>query len=266
MSVASITAKDVQKLRQASGAGMMDAKKALTEVDGDFEAALQALREKGLAKADGRTDRENTDGAIAIAVDANKAALVELKSETDFSAKATDFVNLAQELADLVLAGGETAVSQRADAIDDLKLSKKENIELGIVALVEAPDGAQLDAYLHTDQEGRGINGVIVVGEGVDAGTLHEVALHIAFAKPSALTRNDVPTEEVDNERESALGVTKAEGKPEAAWDKIVEGRVSKWLSERVLLEQGIFGEKETVATRVGGGSITRFVQAYIGD
>ncbi len=264
--MAQITAKDVQKLRQASGAGMMDAKKALTEADGDFEAALQALREKGLAKAESRTDRDNTDGAVAIAVDGKRAALVELKAETDFSAKAADFVSLTRELADLVLAGGESAVEQRAEAIDDLKLTKKENIALGKVALVEAGEGALIDAYLHTDQEGRGINGVIVVGEGIDAATLHEVALHIAFAKPSALTREAVPAEDIERERESALGVTKAEGKPEAAWDKIVEGRVSKWLAERVLLEQGMFGEKETVAQRIGSGSITRFVQAYIGD
>lgn len=98
------------------------------------------------------------------------------------------------------------------------------------------------------------------------AETLHEVALHIAFAKPSALSREEVPSEDIEKERESALGVTKAEGKPEAAWEKIVEGRVSKWLSERVLLEQGMFGEKETVAQKLGAGTITNFVQAYIGD
>ena len=96
--------------------------------------------------------------------------------------------------------------------------------------------------------------------------TLHEVALHIAFAKPSALSREEVPTEDIEKERESALGVTKAEGKPEAAWEKIVEGRVSKWLSERVLLEQGMFGEIETVAQKIGSGTITNFVQAYIGE
>jgi len=264
--VAQITAKDVQKLRQASGAGMMDAKKALTAAEGDFDAALQALREKGLSKAEGRTDRENTDGAVAIATDGKRAALVELKSETDFSAKAEDFVRLTRELAELVLAEGEGAVAQRSEDIDDLKIAKKENIALGTVALLEAGDGAELDAYLHTDQEGRGINGVIVVGEGIAPETLHEIALHIAFAKPSALTRDEVPADEIEHERQSALGVTKAEGKPEAAWDKIVEGRVSKWLAERVLLEQGMFGEKETVAQRLGNGSVTRFVQAYIGD
>ena len=260
------TAKDVQKLRQASGAGMMDAKKALDETSGDFDAALQALREKGLAKADSRSDRESSNGAIAVARGDAAAAIVELKSETDFSAKAEDFLSLIQKLADLVLAEGEEAVSQISDEIDDLKISKKENIQLGLVQRVEVPEDALMDVYLHTDQEGRGINGVVVVGEGVSDEDLHEVALHIAFAKPTALRREDVAQEEIAKERESALGVTKAEGKPEAAWEKIVEGRVSKWLSERVLLEQGIFGEKETVAQRIGDGKILEFAQAYIGE
>ncbi len=260
------TARDVQALRQASGAGMMDAKRALEAAGGEFDAALQALREKGLAKADSRSDRASADGAVAISREGNRVALVELRSETDFSAKAADFVSLTQELADLVLAEGEVAVDQKQDAIDDLRIAKKENIQLGTVALVEADADSVVDAYLHTDQEGRGLNGVVVVAEGVDPETLHEVALHIAFAKPSALRREDVPADEIERERQSALGVTKAEGKPEQAWDKIVDGRVNKWLAERVLLEQGMFGEKETVAQRIGSGTITHFVQAYIGD
>ena len=264
--MADFTAKDVQELRQASGAGMMDAKKALDEVSGDFEAALQALREKGLAKADSRSDRESSNGAVAVARDGDAAAIVELKSETDFSAKAEDFVALTQQLADLVLAEGEAAVTKINDAIDDLRIAKKENIQLGLVRRVQAPENAVMDVYLHTDQDGRGINGVVVVGESVSEEGLHEVALHIAFAKPTALRREDVPSEEIEKERESALGVTKAEGKPEAAWEKIVEGRVGKWLSERVLLEQGIFGEKETVAQRIGEGTILDFAQAYIGE
>ena len=264
--MADFTAKDVQKLRQASGAGMMDAKKALDEADGDHETALQALREKGLAKADSRSNRESSNGAIAVARDGNSAAMVELKSETDFSAKAEDFLALTQQLADLVLDRGEEATNEINDAIDDLRINKKENIQLGLVRRVQAPESATMDVYLHTDQDGRGINGVVIVGEGVSEEVLHEVALHIAFAKPSSLQRDEVPAEEIEKERESALGVTKAEGKPEAAWEKIVEGRVAKWLSERVLLEQGIFGEKETVSQRIGDGAILEFAQAYIGE
>ncbi len=149
--MADISAKDVQKLRQASGAGMMDAKKALDEASGDFEAALQALREKGLAKADSRSDRESSNGAVAVARAGSDAAIVELKSETDFSAKAGDFVALTQQLADLVLAEGEEAVSQFSDAIDDLRIAKKENIQLGLVRRIQAPDDSAMDVYLHTD-------------------------------------------------------------------------------------------------------------------
>lgn len=266
MTVADFTAKDVQRLRQASGAGMMDAKKALEAAAGDFDAALQALREKGLAKADSRSDRESSDGAIAIARDGARAALVELKAETDFSAKAEDFVGLTNELAQLVLSGGPDAVATKADAIDDMRIAKKENISIGTVALIEAAEGNELDAYLHSDADGRGLNGVIIEASGVDPETLHEIALHVAFAKPTALTRDEVDPAAIEAERASALGVTKAEGKPEAAWDKIVEGRVNKWLSDRVLLEQGVFGEKQSVAERIGSGTIVRFVQAYIGD
>ena len=264
--MAEFTAKDVQKLRQASGAGMMDAKKALDETSGDFDAALQALREKGLAKADSRSDRESSNGAIAIARNDNAVALVELKSETDFSAKAQDFLTLTQDIAELILESGEDSVSEKEEAIDDLRIAKKENIQLGVTRRIVIEEGSIVDAYLHTDQEGRGINGVVVQGKNISPEILHEIALHIAFAKPSALNREEVPNEEIEKERESALGVTKAEVKPEAAWDKIVEGRVSKWLSERVLLEQGMFGEKETVAQKLGNGSIINFVQAYIGD
>jgi len=264
--MAEFTAKDVQKLRQASGAGMMDAKKALDETSGDFDAALQALREKGLAKADSRSDRESSNGAIAIARNDDAVALVELKSETDFSAKAQDFLTLTQDIVELVLESGEDSVSEKEEAIDDLRIAKKENIQLGVTRRIVIEEGSIVDAYLHTDQEGRGINGVVVQGKDISPEILHEIALHIAFAKPSALNREEVSSEEIEKERESALGVTKAEGKPEAAWDKIVEGRVSKWLSERVLLEQGMFGEKETVAQKLGNGSIINFVQAYIGD
>jgi elongation factor Ts len=260
-----ITAKDVKALRDATGAGMMDAKKALTEAGGDFEKGVQLLRERGLAKAADRADRENNEGAIALAVDGNSAAIVQLRTETDFTAKSDGVSKLVRELAQLVLASGTDAVTQQAGAIDDLKLSTKENIALGTVARIEAAPGNQLDTYLHV-QDGRGINAVIVEGNDVDQETLHEIALHIAFAKPVALSRDEVPAEAAERERAALLEITKAEGKPEAAWDKIVEGRIGAWYKDRVLLEQGVFGEKETVAQKIGKGSIVRFAQAYIGD
>jgi elongation factor Ts len=135
---------------------------------------------------------------------------------------------------------------------------------LGTVARIDAAPGNLIDTYLH-QQDGRGINAVIVEGHDVAADVLHEIALHIAFAKPSGLSRDDVSSDEAERERAALLEITKAEGKPEAAWDKIVEGRLSAWYKERVLLEQGVFGEKETVQQKIGKGTIVRFAQAYIG-
>jgi elongation factor Ts len=262
--MAEISAKDVKALRDATGAGMMDAKKALTEAGGDFEKAVQLLRERGLAKAADRSERENNEGAIALASSGDTAAIVQLRTETDFTAKSEGVLSLVKELADLVLAEGVGAIAERQSSLDDLKLTTKENLAVGTVVRIEAAPGNELDTYLHT-QDGRGINAVIVEGSGVPADVLHEIALHIAFAKPSALSRDDVAADEAERERAALLEITKAEGKPEAAWDKIVDGRLAAWYKERVLLEQGVFGEKETVQQKLGSGKLVRFAQAYIG-
>ncbi|TML13159.1 MAG: translation elongation factor Ts [Actinobacteria bacterium] len=263
--MADITAQEVKRLRDATGAGMMDCKKALVESDGDYDKAVEALRKKGLAKAAERADRENREGAVALATGGDRAALVQLKSETDFTAKNNAFLALVQKLADAVLSDGEGAVDDLAAAIEDLKLVTKENIEVGKVVRFEAAAGNALDTYVHV-QDGRGVNAVIIEGSGIDQGTLHEIALHIAFAKPIALTRDEVPADLAERERATLLEITKSEGKPEAAWDKIVDGRIAAWYKERVLLDQGIFGEKETVRDKIGTGSIVRFAQAYIGS
>ena len=258
----SFTAKDVQDLRKSTGAGMMDAKRALTDADGDFEAAVQILREKGLAKAATRVDRENAEGAIAIATDGTRAAaLVQLKAETDFSAKSDAFQALVRDLAQAVLGDGPEAAESFTSQIDDLKLSTKENIEVGTVTRFEASDGGVVDGYLH----GGGRAGVLIEGRDVPPEVLHEIALHVAFAKPTYLSREEVPAEEVDKERTALLEITKHEGKPEAAWPKIVEGRLNAWYGDHVLLDQGVLGEKETVKQRIGSGTITRFVLATIG-
>ena len=262
--MAEFTAQDVKTLRERTGAGMMDCKKALTDTDGDMEAAIELLRQKGLAKAAQREDRENNEGAVALAAEGDRAAIVQLRCETDFSAKNQAFLGLVDKLAAAVLAGGPAAAEGLQGEIDELKLTIKENIALGKVALVEAAEGNTLDTYLHL-QDGRGINAVVVEGAGVSQDKLHEVALHIAFAKPSALHRDEIAADEVEKERVSLLEITKAEGKPEAAWDKIVTGRLDAWFGERVLLEQGLFGEKTKVKESLGGGSIVRFEQAYVG-
>jgi elongation factor Ts len=183
------TAKDVQALRQATGAGMMDAKKALEATGGDPEAAKQWLREKGMAKADSRGDRENSQGSVAVVVDGNVGAIVELKSETDFSAKADDFTSLVQDLAELVVAKGADAVAERSNELEDLKIAKKENIELGKVVRIEAGDGDLLDSYLHI-QDGRGVNAVLVELAGGTRELAHDIACTVTRSPPRRSRRS----------------------------------------------------------------------------
>src|SRR5579884_2446530 len=154
--MATFTAKDVQALRQATGAGMMDAKRALEENDGDAEAAAQWLREKGLASSAKRSDRESTQGAVAVDTVGNAAAIVELRCETDFVAKSTDFVELVEDLAKAVAAGGEAALAERSEELDRLKVTLKENIEVGRVVRFEGGPDSVIDTYLHV-QNGRGV-------------------------------------------------------------------------------------------------------------
>ena len=264
--MAEFTAKDVQALRQASGAGMMDAKKALQENDGDFEAAGKWLREKGLAKSASRTDRDNSEGAVAVAATGNVAALVEVKCETDFVAKSDDFVKLVQDLADAVAADGEGAVDGLKDRIDDLKVTLKENIDLGKVIRIEAADGNVLDTYLHK-QDGRGKVAVAIEVAGGTPELAHDIAVHIAFTKPSFLGRDEVPAADVAAERDTLTTITRNEGKPEAALEKIVDGKLNGWFQERVLLEQKyVKDEKQTITQLLGGAGVVRFGLIVVGS
>jgi elongation factor Ts len=259
------TAKDVQSLRQATGAGMMDSKKALEATEGDIEAAKQWLREKGLAASAKRDDRENTQGVIALVVDDNVGALVELKSETDFVASSEHFKLEAQELARLVAAKGTEAVAERAERLEDLKITLKEKIELGRVVRVEAKDGQVIDSYLHI-QNGRGVNGVLVVLDGGTQELAHDVAVHVAFARPKYLTREQVPADVVEAERATLEAITRNEGKPEQALPKIVEGRLGGFFKTIALLEQPYAkDDKITVGHMVGQARIVEFAQVEIG-
>jgi elongation factor Ts len=259
------TAKDVQALRQATGAGMMDAKKALEANDGDFEAAKQWLREQGLAASAKRDDRENAQGVVALVVDGQVGALVELKCETDFVASSEHFKLEAQELARLVATKGQEAVAERPERLEDLKITLKEKIELGRVVRVVAPDGDLIDSYLHI-QGGRGVNGVLVVLSGGDQQLAHDIAVHVAFARPKYLAREDVPAELVDAERVTLEAITRNEGKPEQAIPKIVEGRLGGFFKTVALLDQPYAkDDKQTVAQLIGSASIVEFAQVEIG-
>ncbi len=261
-----ITAKDVQALRQATGVGMMDAKKALEANDGDMAAATQWLRVQGLASAAKRADRVAGEGAVAVVRDAQAAAIVELRCETDFVAKSEEFVSLADEIAARVAAAGETAVAEFQDRIETLLTTLKENISVGRVERLVAGDGEVIETYIH-QQAGRGVNAVIVVLAGGTSETAHEIAVHVAFAKPTYLTRDEVPSAEVDAERATVEEISRNEGKPEAALPKIIEGRLNGWFKERVLVEQSyVKDEKVSVGQFVSPATVRAFAQVVVGS
>ena len=254
-----------RSLRQATGAGMMDAKKALEANDGDMEASKQWLREKGLAASAKRDDRENTQGVVALVIDGNVGAIVKLKCETDFVASSDQFKAEADTLAKLVASKGEAAVAERTSVLEDLKITLKEKIELGEVVRIAAADGNVLDSYLHV-QGGRGVNGVLVEMSGASVELAHDVAVHVGFARPKYLVRDDVPADVVEKERATLETLSRNEGKPEAALPKIVEGRINGFFKDIVLVEQAYAkDDKQTVKQFIGGASIVRFAQVEIG-
>ena len=261
----SYTAKDVQSLRQTTGAGMMDCKKALEENGGEIEAAKQWLREKGLAASAKRDDRENAQGVVAIIVEATRASIIKLKCETDFVASSDGFKAAADALAQSILEKGEAGLSDHSTKIDDLKITLKEKIEVGETIRFEAASGNVLDFYNHI-QGGRGVNGVIVEMSGATQEIAHDVAVHIAFARPRYLRREDVPADVVEKERATLEVVTRNEGKPEQAIAKVVEGRVNGFFKDICLLEQPYAkDDKLSIAQFIGSAQIVRFAQVEIG-
>jgi elongation factor Ts len=266
--MAEVTAAEVKVLRQATGAGILDARRALVETDGDFEQAKRWLREQGLAGSVKRAGRERAEGAVSVIVDGHRGvgAVVALECETDFVAKSADFVRLVEDLAEALAAGGEEALTGRADSVDELKVATKENIAVGRHSRFEAEPGALLESYLHV-QNGRGVNGVLVELAGGPASVAHDVAVHIAFGRPEYLRREDVPAEVLAAERATILAIVRNEGKPEASLEKIVEGRLNGWFKEHVLLDQPYArDEKLTIAQFVGPAVIRRFAQVVVGS
>jgi elongation factor Ts len=268
--MAEFGAKDVKQLRDATGAGMMDAKRALTDADGDFDAAAKLLRERGLGKASERAGRANEEGAVAVATTDAAAALVQLKCETDFVAKSPEFLALIDELAQLVAAKGEEAVEDKRDALDDLKIKLKENIDVGQVIRFDKGADSVIDAYAHAPGGPPSRNAVLVELAGGTPELAHEIALHISFGRPSVLDHDQFAPEVVEAERAEILSETKNEGKPEQAWPKIVEGKLNGWYKRTpggALLDQMfIRDDKKSVAQILDGATIVRFAQVEIGS
>ncbi len=260
------TAKDVQSLRRAAGVGMLDAKRALEETGGVVEDAVQWLRVKGLAKAGARDEREASQGAVAAVRQGSSAAIVELRCETDFVAKSPEFVSLVDELAALVAAKGADALAEREHEIDQLRTSLQENVSLGRVVRMESGEGQVLDTYVH-QQSGRGVNAVVVLLEGGTQELAHEIAVHIAFARPGYLRREEVPEAEVAAERATVEQISRNEGKPDASLEKVVQGRMNGWFKERVLLEQAyVRDEKRSISDLLSSATVVQFAQVVVGS
>jgi elongation factor Ts len=257
-----VDTKLISQLRQMTGAGISDCKKALEETDNNVDDAIDWLRQKGLAKS---ANREiGSQGTVALALSGNSGAIAEVKCETDFVAASDQFKAFVDDLAQVVLAKGEAGVAERAKELDDLKITLKEGIAVGTVARVEAAAGNHLGTYLHL-QGGRGVNGVLVELTGASEELAKEVALHISFAKPRYLRREDVPADVIERERETLLEQTKNEGKPEGAWPKIVDGKLNGFFKDICLLEQGyIRDDKQSIQALLGSGTVVRYAQAFI--
>ena len=283
--MADIGAKDVAALRKASGAGMMDCKKALGETGGDIELAKDWLREKGIAGAAKQAGREANEGAIEVRVDGNVGALVELNCTTDFVAKGDVFKQALAKLVQIVIEKGEADLGAQqldGESVDDfvkgLAGSLGENIQLGRIVRFESPDGL-LDAYKHIQNE-RGVVGVLVEMGGVDPANAkaqevaHDIALHIASAAPRWVTRDEVPADVIEHERKIYESLAKEEGKPEAAWPKIVDGKINGFYKANpggALIEQSfVKDQKVTIGALVAGlgegATVRRFARVKIGE
>jgi elongation factor Ts len=280
--MAEISAKDVAALRKATGAGMMDCKRALEESGGDMDKAKVWLREKGLAGADKRKDRDADEGAIEVAVEGGVGVVVELNSETDFVAKGEPFREALAGLTRLAIEkGADNFASQPFDGstVDEVVKGMAgtlgENVQLGRVVRFESPDGL-LDGYKHVQNE-RGVVGVLVELSGVDRAdakakeVAHDIALHIASAAPRYVRRDDVPADEVARERAVLEAQTREEGKPEQALPKIVEGKLGGFYKSVVLLDQPFVKDQKTTISALveslkPGATVRRFARVKIGE
>ena len=279
--MAEYSAKDNAALRKATGAGMMDCKSALEESEGDIERALDNLRAKGLSKANKLSDREATEGAVDVVVDGNVGAIVELNCNTDFVAKGSDFTGLLADITKLVAANGDGDVaslpfegSTVGDTLQQLAGKLGENVVLGQVVRFES-DGL-LDGYRH-NQNDRGTIAVLVELSGVEPSNeaarevAHEIALHISFAAPAYLARDDVPADVLEREKAVIEEKSRNEGVPEAKLEGAVKGRLNAFYKDVTLLEQpSVKDPKISIAKLVeglgGDAKLTRFARVKVGE
>lgn len=272
-----ISAKLVKELREKTGAGMMDCKKALTETDGDMDKAIDYLREKGIAKAAKKADRIAAEGLVHVEINGNEAAIVEINSETDFVARNEGFQNLVKEIANQVLAtkaesvealmdtkfeDGKTVDEKMKEAISTIG----EKLSIRRFAVRTKSDNDAFGAYLHMG----GRIGVLTVIEGTnDEAAAKDVAMHIAAINPKYVSSDQVSEDEINHEREVLKQQALNEGKPENIVEKMVEGRLRKYLQEICAVDQNfVKNPDETVEAflKSKGGKLVDFVRYEVGE
>ncbi|WP_276669923.1 translation elongation factor Ts [Schaalia cardiffensis] len=274
--MANFTAADVKALREQTGAGMMDVKKALTEADGDAEKALEIIRLKGLKSLSKREDRQASAGLLVAEVEDGVGVLVEVNSETDFVAKNQKFIDFANEVlaaavaskaADLetLLAapmGGETV----QDKLNGMAAIIGEKLEIRRVVRVE---GENVDLYLHqTSPDLPPQVGVFVVTDAAGASVAHDIAMHVAAYMPAYLDRDHVPADVLEKERATLVKITLEEGKPEKIVDKIVTGRLEAYFKDNCLVDQAFARDPSKSVGKIleeAGAKITDFVRVHVG-
>ncbi len=274
--MANVSIADIKTLREQLGTGMVDTKKALEEAEGDLDKAIEILRLKGAKGNAKRADRAATEGLVAAVENDGRATLIELACETDFVAKNDKFIALADKILAAVAAAGSTTVEDALKVDIDGKSVEQtisdeaavigEKIELRNVSTLS---GDAFQIYLHkTSKDLPPQVGVVVAYSGDDAETARSIAQHISFAAPQYLTRDEVPADVVEKEREIVTEISRNEGKPEAALPKIVEGRVNAFFKQVVLLDQPYAKDNKLSIQKVAddaGISISGFARFKVG-
>ena len=270
-----ITAAMVKDLRDTTGAGMMDAKKALTETDGDMDAAVDWLRTKGLAKAAKKSGRVAAEGLVAVAVEGGVGVAVEVNSETDFVGKNAEFQDMVSRIAKVALSVSDVDALAAADmggkSVADTLTAKiatiGENMTLRRMARVE---GETVISYVHNAAApDMGKIGVLVALSGGDEAIGKQIAMHIAAANPAALSEDDLDPAVVEKEKQVQMDIARESGKPEQVIEKMIVGRMKKFVAESTLLnQQFVVNPDVTVAeaAKEAGATVTGFVRLEVGE
>ena len=271
-----VTAQMVKELRESTGAGMMDAKKALVETAGDMEAAVDWLRTKGLAKAAKKSGRVAAEGLIGVAVKDGRGVAIELNSETDFVAKNADFQSLVREITKVALETGDTVEVLHASHLNGKPVSEVltdaiarigENMTLRRMHVL---DGDSIVHYVHNAAaDGMGRIGVLVALKGADNGIGKQIAMHIAAAKPASLSEKDLDPAFVAREKNILTEQARESGKPDSVIEKMIVGRMAKFMEEVTLLGQKFVVNPDITvaqAARDAGVEITGFARVEVGE